>query len=47
MRVYLRGKTWWLDYYANGRNVRKSTHLTARGAAEAVLAKREEIHALH
>lgn len=38
MRVYLRGKTWWLDYYANGRNIRKSTHLTDRVAAEAVLA---------
>jgi len=38
MRVYLRGRTWWLDYYANGKNVRKSTHLTDRVAAEAVLA---------
>ncbi len=38
MRIYLRGKTWWLDYYANGKNVRKSTHLTDRVAAEAVLA---------
>lgn len=38
MRVYLRGKTWWLDYYANGKNIRKSTHLTDKVAAEAVLA---------
>ena len=38
MRVYKHGKTWWLDYYVNGKNIRKSTHLTDRAAAEAVLA---------
>lgn len=38
MRIYQRGKTWWLDYYVNGRNVRKSTHFTDKVAAEAVLA---------
>ena len=35
MRVYKHGKTWWLDYYVNGKNIRKSTHLTDRAAAEA------------
>ncbi|MBA2485855.1 MAG: hypothetical protein H0V35_07115 [Nitrospira sp.] len=39
-RIYLRGKTWWLQYSFNGRDVRESSGSTRRTDAEKILTRR-------
>ena len=33
-RVYLRGNTWWFQYYANGQQIRESSGSEKKGVAE-------------
>ena len=45
-RVFLRGNTWWDDFYIDGRQQRESTKKTDREQAEKYLHKRmKEVHA--
>lgn len=38
--LMLRGKTWWIQYYANGRQVRQSTRSSVRQVAVSMLQRR-------
>lgn len=42
MRLYKRGKTWWIEYHLHGKYKRISTHLHDKTAAKAVLASMEQ-----
>lgn len=45
LRLYQRGKTWWIDGSVDGQRIRESTRTTLRKDAEEIAAKRErEIH---
>ena len=39
-RVYKRGRTWWLQYYRNGRLFRESSHTRLKSVATTLLKKR-------
>ena len=39
-RIYLRGSTWWVQYWFNGQDRRESTRSTKRKVAEKLLTKR-------
>jgi len=39
-RVFLRGKTWWVAYYVNGKEERESSHSTREGDAARLLKQR-------
>lgn len=41
LRLYQRGKVWWIDGTVSGRRVRESTRLVDRGDAEAYASRRE------
>ena len=39
-RLYQRGRTWWIQYYVHGVQVRESSHSRKKGVAERLLMKR-------
>jgi integrase len=40
MRVFKRGRTWWIDYTFDGERIRESAHTESKRKAERLLAKR-------
>ncbi len=43
MAIYKRGKTWWIDYYANGQRYRESVGPNRRSAERALAKRKVEI----
>jgi hypothetical protein len=39
-RIYLRGRTWWIEFYHNGHKVRESSHSDVQADAKALLRTR-------
>lgn len=40
-RVFLRGKTFWIEYYHNGKQIRETSRSKVRAVAQRFLKKRE------